>query len=56
MKTTIVQKTEQEIKMNNFYMDLIRLDQPIPQNLIEKFNKDKEQIRLENPIYNTNLN
>ena len=56
MKNQIVPKTEQEIKMNNFYMDLIRLDQPIPQNLIDKFNKDKEQIRLENPIYNTNLN
>ncbi len=56
MKNQIVPKTEQEIKMNNFYMDLIRLDQPIPQNLIDKFNQDKETIRLENPIYNTNLN
>ena len=56
MKNQIVPKTEQEIKMNNFYMDLIRLDQPIPQNLIYDFKKYVEIIRRENPIYNTNLN
>jgi len=56
MKNQIVPKTEQEIKMNNFYMKAIILNQPIEQGLIDEFKRDVEQIRLENPIYNENLN
>jgi len=56
MANQIVQKTAKEIEMNNFYMDLIRLNGIVPETLIEKFKRDRETIRLENPLYNSQIN
>jgi len=56
MANQIIPKTQKEIQMNSFYMDLIRLNGIVPQNLIDKFKQDVEVIRLENPLYNKKLN
>jgi len=47
-----VKKTPKEIELNMFYMHLIRSPFPASQQMIDKFKKDQDEIRKENPIYN----
>jgi len=56
MSNQIVHKTENEIKMNSFYMDLIRSKHPIDQSLVDKFKRDQNQIKKENPLYANQVN
>lgn len=56
MSNQIVHKTDNEIKMNKFYMDLIRSKHPIDQSLIDKFKSDVKAIKLENPLYANQVN